>query len=77
MLVLNRSPVNWYSRLTIQDGKLSERVTPSIPDVTAGRTHDHRRRSDRIARFILFKNDGVEGFPHTHRSEDSKDSVGN
>jgi hypothetical protein len=76
MLVLNCSPVNRDSRLTTHDGKLSEARTPSIPDVTAGRTHNHRRNSGRIAHFILLKNDDVEGFPHTHRSEDSKDGVG-
>jgi hypothetical protein len=76
MSMFNCSPVNRDLILTTQGGKLLEPGTPSIPNVIAGRTQNHRRRSDTTAHFILLKNNEVEGFPHNHCSEYSKDRIG-
>jgi hypothetical protein len=60
MSIFNRKPGNRHSRLTTHGGKLFEPETPSIPVATVSRMHTHRR-SDRILRFILLKNDEAEG----------------
>lgn len=62
------------TRLTTHGG-LSEPEKPSIADAIGSRTHNHSS-SGRISRFILLKNDKVEGVSYTHRSEDLEGETG-